>query len=412
MPANPGREPARDHFGDGQDDLQWPLPQSGPMGRGVQMDMGPTVVIDTGAAEIALISRHVEPSDLNCLCQPRHRPDAEALRNAEKPHPLARRSRQTWRRRVVDCAGVGVCTSDYGQLAIQQRQAPDLPARPAQPLRLAHPAPMRLGGTPNRPEISKLCRGWIFDQIEPPFDAVEPIMHPVKPRVDLRNVDGNLCDGPFERTETKPLLALLFANQPDFVEQAAALLRDEFETDPWIAHRDLYGAGPGSSQSKRADKKEAIMDGTCSISTDRRSGSPVAPSRTTTGAALCRPRGRGRMLRDAEGREYIDGLSGLWNVNVGHGRGELADAAAEQMRKIAFASAYVGATNEPAVRLAEKIVGHAYSNSSAVYFTTAGAESNEIAFKFARYYWKIKDKPKRPRSSRASTPITASRWRR
>jgi len=105
--------------------------------------------------------------------------------------------------------------------------------------------------------------------------------------------------------------------------------------------------------------------------------------------------GRGAMLHDADGREYIDGLSGLWNVNVGHGRAELADAASAQMRRIAFASAYIGATNEPAVRLAEKIVGHAYANSAAVYFTTAGAESNESSFKFARYYWKIKDKPEK-----------------
>jgi adenosylmethionine-8-amino-7-oxononanoate aminotransferase len=105
--------------------------------------------------------------------------------------------------------------------------------------------------------------------------------------------------------------------------------------------------------------------------------------------------GKGAILRDAEGREYIDGLAGLWNVNVGHGRAELADAAAAQMRRIAFASAYIGATNEPAVRLAEKIVRHAYPNSAAVYFTTAGAESNESAFKFARYYWKVKDKPQK-----------------
>src|ERR1700732_4700309 len=103
--------------------------------------------------------------------------------------------------------------------------------------------------------------------------------------------------------------------------------------------------------------------------------------------------GKGAMLHLADGREVIDGLAGLWNVNVGHGRGELADAAAAQMRKIAFASAYVGATNEPAIRLSEKIVKHAYSNSAAIYFTTAGAESNESSFKFARYYWKVMDKP-------------------
>jgi adenosylmethionine-8-amino-7-oxononanoate aminotransferase len=105
--------------------------------------------------------------------------------------------------------------------------------------------------------------------------------------------------------------------------------------------------------------------------------------------------GKGAMLHLADGRELIDGLSGLWNVNIGHGRAELADAAAAQMKRIAFASAYIGATNEPAVRLAEKIVSHAYPNSAAVYFTTAGAESNESAFKFARYYWKVKDQPQK-----------------
>ncbi len=110
-------------------------------------------------------------------------------------------------------------------------------------------------------------------------------------------------------------------------------------------------------------------------------------------APLLVEEGRGAMLHLADGRRVIDGLAGLWNVNVGHGRGELADAAAGQMRKIAYASAYVGMTNEPAIRLAEKIVGHAYPNSSGVYYTTAGAESNESAFKTARYYWKVQDKP-------------------
>src|SRR4029077_7276685 len=52
-----------------------------------------------------------------------------------------------------------------------------------------------------------------------------------------------------------------------------------------------------------------------------------------------------------------------------------------------------GETNEHAIRVAEMIVGHAYGNSSGVYFTTAGAESNESAFKFARFYWKTQDKP-------------------
>src|SRR5580700_10471315 len=70
--------------------------------------------------------------------------------------------------------------------------------------------------------------------------------------------------------------------------------------------------------------------------------------------------GKGAMLRDADGREYIDGLSGLWNVNVGHGRTELADAASAQMRELAYYSAYSGSTNIPAIELASKLMTIAY----------------------------------------------------
>jgi putrescine aminotransferase len=103
--------------------------------------------------------------------------------------------------------------------------------------------------------------------------------------------------------------------------------------------------------------------------------------------------GQGVMLRDADGKEYIDGLASLWNVNAGHGRRELAEAAADQMQRLAFTSAYVGLTNEPAVRLAERLLGLAYPNMSGVYFTTGGAESNETAFKTARYYWRRQGMP-------------------
>ncbi len=98
--------------------------------------------------------------------------------------------------------------------------------------------------------------------------------------------------------------------------------------------------------------------------------------------------GHGAVLRDAAGNEYLDGLASLWNVNAGHGRAELADAAAAQMRTLAYASAYAGYTNEPAVRLAERLLRIAYPTLSGVYFTTGGAESNETAFKLARYFWR------------------------
>jgi putrescine aminotransferase len=106
-------------------------------------------------------------------------------------------------------------------------------------------------------------------------------------------------------------------------------------------------------------------------------------------------RGEGAMLHTSDGKTYIDGLSALWNVNIGHGRKELAAAASAQMEKLAYASAYAGFSNEPAIRLAEKIVSLSYSNMAAAYFTTGGAESNESAFKFARYYWKRMGKPEK-----------------
>lgn len=112
-------------------------------------------------------------------------------------------------------------------------------------------------------------------------------------------------------------------------------------------------------------------------------------------APLVLVEGRGATLWDAEGREYIDGLASLWNVNAGHGRTELADAAAAQMRRLAYASAYVGFSNEPAIRLAERLLALAYPNLSGVYFTTGGAESNETAFKIARYYWKRQGQPQK-----------------
>jgi putrescine---pyruvate transaminase len=104
-------------------------------------------------------------------------------------------------------------------------------------------------------------------------------------------------------------------------------------------------------------------------------------------------RGRGAIVTDIQGRDYIDGLAGLWNVNVGHGREELGKAAAAQMGELAYYSCYTGSTNIPAVQLADKLMELAPKNMQGVFFTSGGAESNESAFKTARFYWKAKGKP-------------------
>jgi len=103
--------------------------------------------------------------------------------------------------------------------------------------------------------------------------------------------------------------------------------------------------------------------------------------------------GRGAMIKDIHGREYIDGLSGLWNVAIGHGREELAKAAYDQMRQLAYYSAYVGSTNLPTTHLAEKLAELCYPSINTFFFTSGGAESSESSFKTARFYWKAVGKP-------------------
>jgi adenosylmethionine-8-amino-7-oxononanoate aminotransferase len=103
--------------------------------------------------------------------------------------------------------------------------------------------------------------------------------------------------------------------------------------------------------------------------------------------------GEGAVITDSAGREYIDGLSGLWNVNAGHGREALADAARQQMATLAFHSAYAGGANLPAIQLAERLSGLVYPSINTFYFTSGGAEASETSFKTARFYWKALGKP-------------------
>jgi adenosylmethionine-8-amino-7-oxononanoate aminotransferase len=106
-------------------------------------------------------------------------------------------------------------------------------------------------------------------------------------------------------------------------------------------------------------------------------------------------KGEGARITDATGREYLDGLAGLWNVNIGHGRRELGEAAARQMSTLAFHSAYAGGTNEPAIRLAERLSRLAYPSINTFFFTSGGAESSETSFKTARFFWKAQGKPEK-----------------
>ena len=106
-------------------------------------------------------------------------------------------------------------------------------------------------------------------------------------------------------------------------------------------------------------------------------------------------RGAGATLTDADGREYIDGLSGLWNVLAGHGRRELAEAAATQAQILAYASGYTGSSNQPAIELAEQLAEITYPSINRFFFTSGGGEATESSIKMARAYWKLKGRPEK-----------------
>ena len=103
--------------------------------------------------------------------------------------------------------------------------------------------------------------------------------------------------------------------------------------------------------------------------------------------------GEGAVLTDSEGNQYIDGLSGLWNVVSGHGRRELAEAASRQMETLGYCSGYTGSSNPAAIELADRLNGLTYPSITRFFFTSGGGESTESNIKTARYYWKLKGKP-------------------
>lgn len=96
-------------------------------------------------------------------------------------------------------------------------------------------------------------------------------------------------------------------------------------------------------------------------------------------------RGEGIYLWDNEGRQYIDALSGLWVVAVGHGRAELAEVAADQARRLAYANTFAYAT-EPALELADELARLAPPGFARVHFANSGSEAVELALKIAKQY--------------------------
>lgn len=96
--------------------------------------------------------------------------------------------------------------------------------------------------------------------------------------------------------------------------------------------------------------------------------------------------GKGMVLTDASGEEYLDATGGLWLTQVGHGRPELAAAAAEQMQKLEYFTSFWEFSNEPAIELAERLVEISPPGLDKVFYTSGGSEGDDTAVKMARLY--------------------------
>jgi adenosylmethionine-8-amino-7-oxononanoate aminotransferase len=103
-------------------------------------------------------------------------------------------------------------------------------------------------------------------------------------------------------------------------------------------------------------------------------------------------KGKGHHIWDSKGKRYIDGLSGLFTVNAGHGRRRLAQVAAKQAEELAFFPIWSYA-HPNAIELADRLASYAPGDLNRVFYSTGGGEAVETAFKLAKYYWKLQGRP-------------------
>src|SRR6478672_13095690 len=122
---------------------------------------------------------------------------------------------------------------------------------------------------------------------------------------------------------------------------------------------------------------------------------PFAAMGKVDGHELVLTRGSGSRVWDAEGNEYVDATAGLWFCNVGHGRGEIADAVAAQLRLLAAHHVFGDHANQPALELAGRLADLAPVEDAAVFFGTGGGEAVETAAKIVRRYWALQGQPER-----------------
>ncbi|CAN7699321.1 aspartate aminotransferase family protein [Rhizobium sp. LjRoot98] len=106
-------------------------------------------------------------------------------------------------------------------------------------------------------------------------------------------------------------------------------------------------------------------------------------------------RGEGAFIYDSEGGELLDAMAGLWCVNIGYGRDELAEVAAAQMRELPYYNAFFKCATPAPVQLSAKLAELAPPNINQVFYGSSGSESNDTAVRLVRHYWALEGKPEK-----------------
>jgi L-2,4-diaminobutyrate transaminase len=142
-------------------------------------------------------------------------------------------------------------------------------------------------------------------------------------------------------------------------------------------------AEPSSSATLEALDKERVLHPATSIADHLKTGPRIMAE------------GAGVMLTDITGRKYIDAVAGLWCVNIGYGRTEVADAMAAQSRRLAYYHTFSSMSNEPQIRLADRLLKIAPGRMSKVFFGNSGSEANDTQVKLVWYYNNLRGLPRK-----------------
>ncbi len=106
-------------------------------------------------------------------------------------------------------------------------------------------------------------------------------------------------------------------------------------------------------------------------------------------------RAEGVYLTDSDGNQILDGMAGLWCVNIGYGRHEMAEVAARQMKELPYYNTFFMTTHVPAIALAQEVAKLAPEGMNQIFFAGSGSEANDTNIRLVRTYWAVKGKPEK-----------------